>query len=100
MSDFIVTRPGTFSVTYTYTPGAGDPANLSTITLTSGLQDSNNAYHTLTVTKAVDNLSFSLTSDTSDWALGQAVFDVKLQAGEVVWFFPKTQVAVAKGITQ
>lgn len=100
MADFIVTKPGTFSVTYAYTPGAGDPANLSTITVTSGLRDSNRSYHPLTVTKAVDNLSFTLTSDTSDWAAGQAIYDVKLQTGGVIWFFPKTLVTIAEGITQ
>lgn len=100
MADFIVTKPGTFSVTYAYTPGAGDPANLSTITVTSGLRDSNRGYHPLTVTKAVDNLSFTLTSDTSDWAAGQAIYDVKLQTGGVIWFFPKTLVTIAEGITQ
>jgi hypothetical protein len=100
MADFIVTKPGTFSITYGYTPGAGDPANLSSITITSGLRDSSRAYHTLTVTKAVDNLSFTLTSDTESWAAGQAVFDVKLQAGQVKWFFPKTLVTISEGVTQ
>lgn len=100
MADFIVTKPGTFSVTYAYTPGAGDPANLSTITVTAGLRDSNRGYHLLTVTKAGDNLSFTLTSDTADWAAGQAVFDVKLQTGGVIWFFPKTLVTISEGITQ
>ena len=100
MADFIVTKPGTFSVTYAYTPGAGDPANLSTITVTAGLRDSNRGYHPLTVTKAGDNLSFTLTSDTADWSAGQAVFDVKLQTGGVIWFFPKTLVTISEGITQ
>jgi hypothetical protein len=100
MADFIVTKPGTFSVTYTYTPGAGDPANLSTITLTAGFRDSNRGYHPLTLTKAGDNLSFTITSDTADWATGQGVFDVKLQAGGVIWFFPKTLVTVSESVTQ
>jgi hypothetical protein len=52
------------------------------------------------VTKAGDNLSFTLTSDTADWAAGQAIYDVKLQAGAVIWFFPKTLVTISEGITQ
>ena len=100
MADFIVTKPGTFSVTYAYGPGAGDPADISGITITAGLKDSSRVYHPLTVTKAVNNLSFTLTSDTDNWALGQAIYDVKLQTGGVVWFFPKTQVGIAEAITQ
>ena len=100
MADFIVTKPGTFSVTYAYSPGVNDPATLSGITITSGLRDSSRGYHPLTVTKAGDNLSFTLTSDTDDWAAGQAVYDVKLQSGAVVWFFSKTLVTVSEAITQ
>jgi hypothetical protein len=45
-------------------------------------------------------MSFTLSSDTDTWVVGQATYDVRLQNGAVVQFFPKTFVNVSKGITQ
>jgi hypothetical protein len=100
VSNYIITKEATFSVSYAYAPGASDPATLASITITSGLLDAAGGYHPLTVTKAVDNMSFTLSSDTDDWSVGQATYDVRLQFGAVTQFFPKTAVNVSKGITQ
>jgi hypothetical protein len=100
MSNYIITKEATFSISYAYVPGASDPATLAGITITSGLIDGAGAYHPLTVTKAGDNMSFTLSSDTDTWAVGQATYDVRLQNGAVVQFFPKTFVNISKGITQ
>jgi hypothetical protein len=100
MANYSLVKDSTFSVSYAYAPGAGDPATLSGITLTAGLVDGAGAYHPLTVTKAGDNMSFTLSSDTTAWALGQATYDVRLQNGAVIQYFPKTFVNVSQGITQ
>ena len=100
MSNYSLVKDSTFSVSYAYAPGAGDPSTLAGITITSSLLDAAGAYHPLTVTKAVDNLSFTLSSDTDAWSLGQATYDVRLQNGAVIQYFPKTFVNVSQGITQ
>ena len=74
-----VSQGNTFACTFTWTPGVDGPANLLTTTLTSTFEDNNGASYPLTVTKAVDGLSFTVayTGDTTNWALGLGKWDIK-----------------------
>ena len=69
----------TFACTFTWTPGATGPANLLTTTLSSTLIDKDGAEYDMTVTTAVNGLSFTVTyaGDTSNWAIGLAKWDIK-----------------------
>lgn len=72
-------RGNSFGCTFAWTPGATGPADLLTTTLASTLRDKCGTEYALTVTKAVDGLSFSTTypGSTADWELGQYSWDVK-----------------------
>lgn len=73
-------RGDTFAANCVWTPGAGDPANLLSTDLASSVKDADSTLYSLTVTKAVDGLSFTLTypAGTSGWAIGLASWDIKL----------------------
>ena len=73
------TRGNTFACTFSWTPGATGPANLLTTTLSSTLQDKCGGEYAMTVTKALDGLSFtcSYPGSTADWALGLGRWDIK-----------------------
>ena len=74
-----VSRGNTFACTFTWTPGASGQANLLTTTLTSTFEDRALNQYPLTVTKAVDGLSFTVSyaGDTSNWAIGLGRWDIK-----------------------
>jgi hypothetical protein len=74
-----VSQGNTFSCTFTWTPGASGPANLLTTTLTSTFEDKDGNAYPMTITKAVDGLSFTVyyAGDTSSWALGLGKWDIK-----------------------
>ena len=74
-----VSQGNTFACTFTWTPGVDGPANLLTTTLTSSFEDRDGNVYPLTVTKAVDGLSFTVTytGDTSNWAIGLGKWDIK-----------------------
>jgi len=74
-----VSRGNTFACTFTWTPGTSGPANLLTTTLTSTFEDRALNQYPLTVTKAVDGLSFTVSyaGDTSNWAIGLGRWDIK-----------------------
>jgi len=74
-----VSRGNTFACTFTWTPGATGPANLLTTTISSSLEDRQMNVYAMTVTKALDGLSFTVTyaGDTSSWAIGNARWDIK-----------------------
>lgn len=69
----------TFACTFAWTPGATGPADLLTTTLSSTIKDKCGTEYALTITKAVDGLSFTCTYDgsTADWELGQYAWDIK-----------------------
>ena len=69
----------TFAVTFAWTPGAAGPANLLATTLSSTLRDRCGTEYELTVTKALDGLSFVCTypGSTADWEIGQYSWDIK-----------------------
>lgn len=78
-STVTVSQGNTFACTFTWTPGTGGPANLLATTLTSSFEDSADNSYSMTVTKAIDGLSFTVTypGDTSNWALGLGKWDIK-----------------------
>jgi hypothetical protein len=80
MADTVTfTRGNTFACTFSWTPGATGPANLLTTTLSSTLQDKCGAEYPMTITKAGDGLSFTVTyvGDTSNWSTGLGRWDIK-----------------------
>jgi hypothetical protein len=74
-----VSQGNTFACTFVWTPGAAGPANLLTTTLTSTFEDRQLNEYPLTVTKAGDGLSFTVSypGSTADWALGLGRWDIK-----------------------
>ena len=74
-----VSRGNTFACTFTWTPGATGPADLLTTTLSSTFEDKGLNEYAMTVTKAVDGLSFTVSyaGDTADWAIGLGRWDIK-----------------------
>jgi hypothetical protein len=74
-----VSQGNTFACTFTWTPGATGPANLLTTTISSSLEDRQSNVYDMTVTKAGDGLSFTVTypGSTADWAIGLGKWDIK-----------------------
>lgn len=74
-----ISRGNTFACTFTWTPGETGPADLLTTTLTSTFEDKQFNQYDMTVTKAVDGLSFTVaySGDTSNWAIGLGRWDIK-----------------------
>lgn len=74
-----ISQGNTFACSFVWTPGPSGPANLLTTTLSSTFEDKCGNQYPLTVTKAVDGLSFtvSYSGDTSNWAVGLGRWDIK-----------------------
>ena len=96
-------RGDTFGCTWTWTPGAGEPADLIGTTITSTLRDHCGNEYLMTVTLAGGGLSFTTNynGDTSDWALGQANWDIRFVfPGSPTTHSTIFRVIVAQTITQ
>jgi len=96
-------RGDTFGCTWVWTPGAGEPADLLDTTITSTLKDKSGAEFDMTVTVAVNGLSFTTNyvGDTSDWAVGLASWDIRFVFdGSPVTHSQKFRVQVLDTITQ
>jgi hypothetical protein len=74
-----VSQGNSFACSFSWTPGTSGPANLLTTTLTSTVEDRAGKSYDLTITKALDGLSFivSYPGSTADWALGLGRWDIK-----------------------
>lgn len=74
-----ISQGNTFACTFAWTPGESGPANLLATTLTSTVEDRSGKTYALTITKAVDGLSFTAVypGDTSTWAIGLGRWDIK-----------------------
>lgn len=74
-----ISRGNTFACTFTWTPGETGPSDLLTTTITSTFEDKQFNQYDMTVTKAVDGLSFTVaySGDTSNWAIGLGRWDIK-----------------------
>jgi len=74
-----VSKGNTFACTFTWTPGTSGPADLLTTTITSSFEDRQMNVYNLSITKALDGLSFTCTypGSTADWGLGLGKWDIK-----------------------
>lgn len=74
-----ISQGNTFACSFVWTPGPSGPANLLTTTLTSTFEDKCGQQYPLTVTKALDGLSFTVSypGDTADWHVGLGRWDIK-----------------------
>jgi hypothetical protein len=75
-----ISQGNTFACTFTWTPGASGPADLLTTTLTSDFEDRDGNLYPMTVTKAVNGLSFTVAytaGSTANWTLGLGRWDIK-----------------------
>lgn len=81
-----ISQGNSFACVFSWTPGETGPADLLTTTITSSLEDSANNSYGMTVTKAVDGLSFTVTyaGSTANWALGLAKWDIKFVYGSSI----------------
>ena len=75
----IFSRGDSFSCTWTWIPGAGEPVNLLGTTIASTLRDRSGKEYPLVIVLAGNGLSFTATfpGDTADWALGLASWDIR-----------------------
>ena len=81
-------RGTSFAGTCTYTPDAGGPATITSVTITSDIITSDGSVYPTTITKAGNGLSFVVryTGDSGSWALGTARWDIKfINAGAVFY---------------
>lgn len=94
-------RGSSFSTNCTYTPGASGPANLLTTTVASTVKDAGGAEYDLTITKAIDGLSFTANyvGSTSTWALGNAKWDIKFDYGSGVFLTETLRINVIESVT-
>jgi hypothetical protein len=74
-----LSQGNTFACSFVWTPGTTGPANLLTTALSSTVEDKCGNTYELTITKALDGLSFTVAyiGDTSNWALGLGRWDIK-----------------------
>jgi len=74
-----ISKGNTFACTFSWTPGATGPSNLLTTALSSTFEDKQEKLYDMTVTKAIDGLSFTVVypGSTSDWAVGLGRWDIK-----------------------
>lgn len=93
-------RGTTFSATVTYTPEAGGPVNLLSTTVTSDIIDAGSETYPLTITMANDGLSFVASfSDSSDWTLGNARWDIRFVFGTTVFYSETMRLSVIDQVT-
>lgn len=95
-------RGSTFTATVTYSPTSGDPTDLSATTVTSYVEDANGVEYEGTVTKAGDNMSFTVTiadTVTEAWPLGPLLWDVKYITAGNVTISDTVTLNVVKNIT-
>jgi hypothetical protein len=90
----------TFNAVVTYTPETGWPANLLGYDVKSSVMDSRNVRYALTVTVALDGLSFTCNyPNTNDWHIGTANWDVIWTDGTVSFGSDIQQLTVINNIT-
>ena len=94
-------RGSTWAAAVVYTPGAGDPADLSDVTIQSSVMDHMLRRYVLTVTKHDDNMGFDVyfDGDSSDWAPGTAAIDYRLTLGGTVFYSTTARFIVEAQIT-
>jgi hypothetical protein len=92
-------RGSTFAGGATYTPPAGGPANLNSVTIESDVVDSAGNTYSLSVVKT-GNLTFTLSyQDTTGWAIGQAKWDIKFINAGVVFYSDTMRLNISEQVT-
>jgi hypothetical protein len=80
MNFAIFKRGSTFGADGTYTPGTGAPATLDGAVVTSMIRDNRGNKYTMDVVVAPNDLDFTLSYlDTTGWAVGMAVIDLRIK---------------------
>lgn len=81
-------RGTSFAASCAYSPSEGAPSNLLGTTVTSTIIDADRRSYDLTVTIAVDGLSFTAiyADDTSAWATGPAKWDIRFELDGTVFY--------------
>ncbi len=94
-------RGSTFAASVTYTPGAGDPSDLSGVTVLCSVMDHRETRYPLVVSILPGNLSFNIlyTGDTSEWAVGTAALDYKCLENGVVFYSTTARFTIDPQIT-
>jgi hypothetical protein len=94
-------RGSTWAASVAYTPGAGDPSDLSTVTIACSVMDHNERRYVNVVTKHNDNMGFDIyfDGDSSSWADGTAAIDYKLMQNGIVFYSTTSRFIIEKQIT-
>jgi len=94
-------RGSTWAASVAYTPGAGDPADLSAVTIECSVMDHQMRRYVLTVTKHNDNMGFDtrFDGDSSNWGPGTAAIDYKLTLSDVVFYSTTARFIIEAQIT-
>jgi len=83
-------RGSTFGASVTYTASEGSPPDLTGLTITSDIRDSAGKIYSCTVV-VTSSTTFTVSySNTADWHLGSAYWDIRFSDGIV--FFSETAV--------
>ena len=83
-------RGSTFGASVTYTASEGSPPDLTGLTITSDIRDSAGKLYSCTVV-VTSSTTFTVSfSDTSNWHLGSAYWDIRFSDGII--FFSETAV--------
>lgn len=95
-------RGQTFNASGPYVPGAGDPADLSGVTIESEILDHSTRRYPLAVTVSGDNITVSLFAEaslTAQWAVGTACIDLRCIKDGIVFSTTTTRFVVEQEIT-
>ena len=80
-------RGSTFAASVVYTPGSGDPSDLTGVTVESSVMDHAQKRYPLTITvTSPTTFDVRYDGDSSNWAQGTAAIDYKCLLGGVVFY--------------
>lgn len=92
-------RVSTFAATCTYTPYESGPPNLDGLTITSDVRDSANRIYNCSV-EIISPTIFTITySDTSNWNLGSAYWDIRFAKNGVIFFSDTVVLSIVNNVT-
>ena len=95
-------RGQTFAAEGPYVPGAGDPADLEGVTVTSEVIDSAMRRWVLTTSVAPDNLTVTIYADaatTAQWGAGTASIDLRCSQEGVVFASTTVRLIIEPEVT-
>ena len=94
-------RGTSFAGTVTYTPDAGGPATITSVTITSTIITTDGTEYPCTITKAGNGLSFTVryTGDSGSWALGTARWDIKFINSGAVFYSETMRLNIIDQVT-